>query len=280
MNPSMHHDTHAPGHPGIASITLRLSPQAGLRNGQAEKPAQVRVQDHQHDARALITHTGDEQARLLVLHSGSASLEACGTHLELSSRRAAWVPAHCDYRMHCRSDSRLQVLQVAAPAATLPAQLRSVETTSLLLALLQEVRSVGHRLDDQARHAAIVDLLLSEIPRMRCFDSETRMPTDPRLSRVCEAILADPGDERHIDDWASAIGMGRRTFTRLCREQLGMGLVAWRQQIRIKAAASRLATGAPIARVANEMGYSNPSSFSSTFRRVLGVQPSQYMHQR
>jgi hypothetical protein len=50
--------------------------------------------------------------------------------------------------------------------------------------------------------------LLDEIDRMPNAPYRVNMPTDPRLLRVCRAILADPSDSRDLDD---SHGASRKT---------------------------------------------------------------------
>jgi AraC-like DNA-binding protein len=102
------------------------------------------------------------------------------------------------------------------------------------------------------------------------------MPRDPRLIRVCRAILADPSDGRDLDDWAAFAGMGRRTFTRGFKNQTGMGVAIWRQQARLMHALSLLSAGQSITKVAFEVGYDSPSAFTAMFHRTFGVPPSQF----
>ena len=71
--------------------------------------------------------------------------------------------------------------------------------------------------------------------------------------------------------------MGRRTFTRAFKQETGMGLAVWRQQVRLMEALSRLASGESVTQVAFEVGYDSPSGFSAMFRRAFGVPPSQYL---
>jgi transcriptional regulator GlxA family with amidase domain len=104
-----------------------------------------------------------------------------------------------------------------------------------------------------------------------------RMPADSRLLRVCQAILDDPADPRDIDDWANLASMGRRTFTRLFKQQTGMGLATWRQQVRLMEALSLLASGVSVTNVAYDVGYESPSAFTAMFHRSFGVPPSQYV---
>ncbi len=50
------------------------------------------------------------------------------------------------------------------------------------------------------------------------------MPKDRRLVRVCRELIADPADQRDLDELARVAGMSRRTFTRLFRAETGAGL--------------------------------------------------------
>lgn len=226
---------------------------------------------------AMVLH-GDECARLLVLLSGAASLEAGDVQLALSPQRAAWLPARVACRLDCSQDAVLRELRIEPVPPGMFPDLRCIEPTTLLLALLEDLDADDARVPVEARHEAVVALLLDEIARLRCFQTGTRLPRDPRLRRICQAILEDPANDRQIDDWACAVGLSRRTLTRMCRVELGQGLAAWRQQVRVKAAAAHLARGVPVSRTANRVGYNSVGNFSRTFRRMLGVHPSRFAH--
>ncbi|HYM85381.1 MAG TPA: AraC family transcriptional regulator [Pseudoxanthomonas sp.] len=228
---------------------------------------------------AMVLH-GDECAWLLVLLSGAATLEVGDIQLALSPQRAAWLPAGATYRLDCRKDAVLRELRIEPVPPDMLADLRGVEPTTLLLALLEALLEDLHADNACApvhgRHDAVAALLLDEIARLRCFQTGTRLPRDPRLRRICQAILEDPANDRQINDWACAAGLSRRTLTRLCRVELGVGLAAWRQQVRLKAAAAHLARGVAVSRTADRVGYNSVGNFSRTFRRMLGVHPSRF----
>lgn len=56
-------------------------------------------------------------------------------------------------------------------------------------------------------------------------------------------MLVAPTLALSIDETVSAIGMSRRSFTRLFRAQTGMSFAAWRQQTCLLTALRRLAEG-------------------------------------
>ncbi|WP_205622393.1 helix-turn-helix domain-containing protein [Xanthomonas arboricola] len=96
------------------------------------------------------------------------------------------------------------------------------------------------------------------------------------MAAICEAILANPQDNRTLDDWASQHGATARTLSRLFTAELGVPFQVWRQQARVMAALPRLAGGEPVTVVALEMGYDTPGAFSAMFKRLLGTSPSHY----
>src|SRR3546814_18495034 len=107
---------------------------------------------------------------------------------------------------------------------------------------------------------------------------QVSMPSNPRLLRVCNAIIADPSDPRDIDDWAALAAMGRRTFTRSFKQETGMGLAVWRQQVRLMEALSLLAVGASITQVPYDVGYDIPRGFAAMFPPPSGVPPARSLH--
>ncbi|MGE4323351.1 MAG: helix-turn-helix transcriptional regulator [Sphingobium sp.] len=192
-------------------------------------------------------------------------------------QRALWIPAGVDHEVRCRSAVSLRTLYLRPEAVRETNRCRVFDVSTLLRALILEVGTLGTHYPLDGRAGRIVALLLDEIQRMPESRHELAMPSDPRLLRVCGAILERPADPRDIDEWASIAGMGRRTFTRAFRRETGVGFAMWRQQARLMEAVALLSCGTPIARLAFEVGYDSPSSFSAMFRRAFGVSPSHYL---
>jgi len=88
----------------------------------------------------------------------------------------------------------------------------------------------------------------------------------------------DPTIHATIDALSRALGMNRRTFTRLFRRETGLSFMAWRQQACILVALPRLAAGEAVTSVAMDLGYDNPAAFTSMFRRSLGSPPHVYLN--
>ena len=212
--------------------------------------------------------------------SGVMSVVTETSTFVLPPNRAIWVPADTTHQVSCRGPAHFNLLYIDPTIPGQPAKCRVFDVSPLVRALIDEVITFEHAYDEDGREGRIVALLLEEIARMPDIALAAPMPSDRRLRRVCEMIIADPADQRDLDDFAKIAGMGRRTFTRAFRQQTCMGFAMWRQQVRLMAAISLLGEGQSITNIAYDVGYESASSFTAMFHRVLGVPPSHYQRQQ
>lgn len=220
-------------------------------------------------------HTHD-YCQLSFALSGVITVTTEDAGYTLPPNRAIWIPAGVRHQTLCRGEVRFMALYVDPCFDRHPDTVRVFDVSALVRALIDEVALFTDRGLFDAREQALVQLLLDEIERMPRLPASAVLPSDRRLRRVCEAIIADPADNRPIDDWASVAGMGRRTFTRAFRHETGMSLAMWRRQVRLVEAASRIAAGETINAVAYDVGYESPSAFIAMFHRELGAPPGAY----
>jgi AraC-like DNA-binding protein len=189
--------------------------------------------------------------------------------------RAVYLPSGVEHAIDIRGDVEMRTVYVAPDAGPdLPVRPTVVEVGPLLRALILALVEEPVLYDEAGRGGAIADLILSEIGRARSLTLRVPMPADPRLRRVCEALLADPSDPRGLDDWALLAGASPRTLARLFEREVGLRFTAWRQRARFHAALEDLVRGTPVALVAERNGYRGPSAFAAAFRKVMGMAPS------
>lgn len=192
-------------------------------------------------------------------------------------QRAMWLPAGTSHEVQCRGPVSLRTLFVdPRTMPTLPAKCCVIEVSRLLHSLLNEAVQVPEEYDLEGREARIMRLAVDEILAMRALPYSAPLPDDPRLARVCRAIIEGPATEMSLDELASSMGMSRHTLTRLFQRETGMSFIAWRQHVRMLEALWRLHTGQSVTSVAYDVGYKNPSSFAAMFRRAFGTKPSDY----
>jgi AraC-like DNA-binding protein len=217
-----------------------------------------------------------ERSQLSYAQSGVMSVVTDTSTFVLPPNRAIWIPANIRHMVSCRGDVDLNVLYIDPTLPGQPGACRVFDMPLLARALIQEILTFDHEYDETGREGRIVQLLIEEIQRVPQVPLSAPMPGDRRLRRVCDQVVANPSDQRDLDELAKLAGMGRRTFTRTFRDETGMAFAMWRQQIRLMAAISMLGEGQSITNIAYEVGYESPSSFTAMFHRVLGVAPSQY----
>ncbi|MDB6044762.1 MAG: AraC family transcriptional regulator [Gammaproteobacteria bacterium] len=222
-----------------------------------------------------------ERAQLVYSTTGVMTVITDQASFVVPPQRAVWVPAGVEHEAHCRghvSCRTLYVDPVAAPG--LPSVCRVIEVSDLLRALIVEATRLPIEYDVNGRDGRVMALILDDIVASQAAPLHVPMPRHPRLIPICVAILQDPAQDDVLDDWAELARMGRRTFTRIFRRETGMSFAAWRQNVRLIEALSRLATGEPVTRVALDVGYNSPSAFAAMFRRAFGVPPTHYLSDR
>ncbi|MFK3780408.1 AraC family transcriptional regulator [Agrobacterium sp. NPDC089420] len=153
---------------------------------------------------------------------------------------------------------------------------RVVEITPLASSLIAELLSEEHQPVAFHRRGLVRALLLDEINRLPERPLGLPFPGNQRLAGLCRDFLNRPVARVEIDDWAAAMGISRRSFTRLFRKELGVSFVTWRQQACIFASLPRLAAGEAVTNVALDAGYENIPAFTTMFRRMLGSSPRAY----
>lgn len=191
--------------------------------------------------------------------------------------RAVWIPAGIPHsvRMVGAVQTRSVLIEPALSTAFSTA-CRVVGVSPLLRQLLVTAAEIPPEYDEGGRDGLVMQLLVAEIGTAPMIPLAVPFPYDPALAALCHAYLERPRATAGIDQWASALALNRRTFTRLFRRETGMSFAEWRQQACIAVALPRLAAGEPITTIALDLGYDCPANFSTMFKRVLGVPPSRY----
>ena len=246
-----------------AALELRPEPIVAVGNSY---PAGHRHAMHRHRRNQLLyASTG-------VMVVGTAH----GTWV-VPPQRAVWIPAGIDHEIRMIGDvSTRSVYLKDGVIADASDRCRVLGVTPLLSRLLMEAVDlpVAYEADERANH--IMQLIIVELRSSVELPLNVPIPAHARLKSKCRRFLAEPNTGDTIDDWASDLHMSRRAFTRLFRQETGMSLSEWRQQAIVVTALARLASGELVTTVALDCGYSSAGAFSSMFRRVTGVAPTDY----
>ncbi|TMR42241.1 AraC family transcriptional regulator [Actinomadura geliboluensis] len=196
-------------------------------------------------------------------------------HWVLPPTRALWLPAGVVHRTGATRDAVLCSLYLEPGRCALDwAVPTPVGVDGLLAHLIAYL--ARNDLDDDVRlraEAVVLDLL-NPLPTTPIDVPEA---VDERVQAVTRALLADPADQRSLEAHARAVGVSRRTLTRLFVNDTGMSFDRWRIHMRMRTALSLLAEGRPVSHAAHAVGYATPSAFLAAFRRTAGTSPSRYL---
>src|SRR5690606_6774779 len=169
----------------------------------SDYPDGFRVNEHRHS-----------RSQLLHALSGVVMISTQQGRWMVPPDHAMWIPAGVDHAVEMLGPVRMRSVYVLPnSAAGLPDGLRVLAMSDLMRGLV--VEAVQCTLDaSDARSAAIMRLILLEIPRLEERPLTLPFPSDPRLARLCRRFVEKPSSRAGIDDWAARAGMSRRSFTR------------------------------------------------------------------
>jgi AraC-like DNA-binding protein len=218
------------------------------------------------------------RSQLFCPMSGLAMVSTSQGTWVVPGRRALWIPAGVRHELRMEG-----VVEMHNPHfdpsrfPDMPDRCRVLAISSLMRSPMAEAVALPIKYDLEGRSAAIIKLIGYEVGRLRELPLSLLLPTDKALARRCLKFSASPKANARIDDWASALHVTRRTFTRLFRRETGLSFVAWRQQACILAALPKLTSGASVTQTAADLEYDNPASFSTLFKRTLGATPREFI---
>ena len=121
---------------------------------------------------------------------------------------------------------------------------------------------------------ALLRRLTTDFPE--AGDKEVSPLDEFRLAKVCELIHANVAGDLSVQDMADCAQMDASHFTKKFQRATGVAPFAFLSAARMERAKSLLRSGMSVTAVAFQVGYNNPSKFSAAFRRINGVQPSQW----
>lgn len=192
--------------------------------------------------------------------------------------RALWVPSHTVHEIQMHGVVEMRSLYVKQSAAEgMPSSCVVLDVTPLLRELVLRAVALPVRYDEKGEDGLVMQLLMAEVRRLPHCALDLPLPESTDLTGLCERILTDLSMRRPLDFDASHMGTSTRTLYRRFLKETGITLARWKQQARLLESIRRLADGAPVTRVALDLGYESPSAFSTMFRRSLGIAPKAFI---
>lgn len=115
--------------------------------------------------------------------------------------------------------------------------------------------------------------LLSDIANNTLFKFDVKSPHIRLVKKYLDQNYSGNSTIRELSD---AVGLSSRHFTRLFKQELGMPPHMYINQLRVNKAREMLGKRRNMAGIAYELGFSDQSHFSKTFRKLTGVSPARY----
>ncbi len=225
----------------------------------------------------IAPHT-HRRSQLLHATTGVMLVETADGAWVVPPERAIWIPAGTVHQVKTIGAVATRGLLVEAGAwPDMPDTCQVVAVPPLLDALLREAVDMTPEYDPAGRDGLLMALLMEETRRAPVLSFSLTFPKDKALAARCRAFLDAPSPHETTDEWCAALGLSRRSFTRMFRAETGMSFGEWRRQACLFAALPRLAAGEPVTGLALDLGYDSPAAFTSMFKRVLGAPPSRYL---
>ena len=231
-----------------------------------------------YPSESMSTRHAHRRGQFILQTTGVTSMMTERGNFVIPPGHGLWIPAGVVHQSRAWGDVEAHTIYVEPDRVpSYPAMCRLIRASSLLEALMDEAVRMPVHYDEQGRDGKLVDLLLGEIGCMPEVMLHVPIPLDPRLARICAAVIADTSSDLTLDDWADRCGLSRRTLTRMFRRETGQSFSAWRQRVRLLEALARLSAGQSVTNVALDVGYDSPSAFTAMFRRELGAAPRRYL---
>ena len=229
------------------------------------------------DGHRLDRHT-HPWAQLVYAASGVMQVSTPDAAWLVPPTRAIWVPGGVEHRMDAAGTIECYVVYVdPAMGEALPRNCCTLSTTPLLRELVIRSAALPMRYEEGGMASRLMTLLLDEMALAQPGQVHLPMPTDKRLRRLIEWVMASPSDPGTLDSWAERMNISPRTLSRLVSRETGMSFGRWRRQLHILLALQWMARGATVQDVADGLGYENASNFVVMFRKVLGETPGRYL---
>lgn len=217
------------------------------------------------------------RGQLFCVESGLVHVRTVHGSWLLPPNRAGWIPSNEPHKVSISGAmSGWTVLITPDASQHLPNQPCVIGIGELMNALVRRAVSWPFQNTLDAAQERLIAVLLDEIGRSPHQPLHLRMPTDRRLLRIANKILAKPEDARTLQKWAAWGGVSPSTLSRLFVAETGSSFAQWRQQARLVCALEMLANGVSVANIADALGYATPSNFIAMFRRSFGDSPGRY----
>ncbi len=209
---------------------------------------------------------------------GVMSIEANGCLWTIPSSHGMWMPAHMTHKIRMDTAVEMRTLYFQQGIVqTLGGDCCVLAVTPLLRELILRAMSIRPHYDPGSAEERLMQVAADEMGVLERQPLSLKMPSDKRLTRLCQLMIEHLSDSASIADLGERVGLSERSVIRLFPQETGLSLHRWRQQARLMRAFVLAEQGMNVTQVAFELGYSSSSAFSKMLRKQLGGAPRQVL---
>ena len=222
-----------------------------------------------------------QKAQLLFTVRGVINCEVEDAVWIVPPHCAVWIPGGLTHTVFGSGEVECISLFIEPPEApNLPSECCTITVSSFFRQLLMRANELPERYDVDGPDGRIVSVIFDELAAAPVEDLRLPIPSDSRLKKLTDLLIAAPADHATVAEWSSRIAVSERSLNRMLAEQVGMSFGRWRRQLHVVLALRHLGAGQTVQAVALELGYESASSFVTMFRKMVGKPPSRYLLER
>lgn len=231
---------------------------------------------------------GARETIVILCVAGSGVVRLAGETYTLTPGACLTIPAHQPHEyeasvtdpwtiwwMHVRGDD---VTELTGPLLGIPRPLTRLRAVEQAAALFDELVGLLERRLSPVHLLAASGIAWQLLTRI-VTDSILPAQGSP-LERAMHYLEARVDSNIHVAELASMVGVSPSHLSALFRQATGGGPGAYHTSLKMARARTLLDTSSlGIMEIATEVGYTDPLYFSRHFRRVHGINPTQYRAQ-
>ncbi|MEE3420201.1 MAG: AraC family transcriptional regulator [Lachnospiraceae bacterium] len=172
------------------------------------------------------------------------------------------------------------ILKTKSPEAVMLTT--SKEEEALILSQLKDIGRLFAGKEEGYEYrliSALYDTWRNLYPLLLASGDLREVNEDTRLKDILSCLQKNYARDLTLDEIAESAGLSRSECCRYFKKKTGQTIFEYLIQYRIRKSLHFLnETDWTIARIAQENGFSSQSYFTSCFRKVMGMTPSQYIH--
>ncbi|PKB17741.1 helix-turn-helix domain-containing protein [Flavobacterium sp. 5] len=229
------------------------------------------------NARCQDSHS-HPRAQIISCDSGIMEVVTKNNIWIVNPTQSVWIPSNVDHQVYFPSNVKIITAFIdPSQLEKLPTSSFAFDNSNFLKSLLLKVVSFANPTEFSPEQEKIMEVLLDEISVLQPTSAFLPTSKDERIKKVTDTLLKNLSSKQTIEHYAGLSCVSSKTLSRLFIKELGMSFGDWKIRLKLLEAIKQLGEKKSITEIALNLGYENPSSFITTFKKHFGKTPSNYV---